>query len=193
MFKTPKIYSLMSTLLLVSACATSPQMADAPKDPAPQLTGTGQKDASGRELYAWSNAESFGQVKGQQKVLGDASCLMARADLEAAGYHPMAKDASGKTIVGGGYFCVVKANGDKPAAEAPMLVRTAGVLGWDRPSAFGSVPPSEQARGNALCAKAQAGYEAAAYHPQAKDQMGKPIAGGGFFCAPKRDGVRAMS
>lgn len=191
--RTSSSLLLLASAVLVSACNTMPQMADVPRDPAPQLTVTDQKDADGRDLLTWSNASSFGKVSGQRKVLGDATCLMARADLESAGYHPAAKDVSGTPITGGGYYCVVKARGDKPAETAPMLVDTQGVMGWDMPSAFGAVPESEQARGNAVCAQAQAGYEAAAYHPMAKDASGKPIPGGGFFCAPKRNGGKALS
>jgi hypothetical protein len=124
--------------------------------------------------------------------MGDAACLMGRPDLEALGYHALAKDAQGVAIPGGGYFCGVKSGGDRPAPEAPMLVRTNGVLGWNQPSLFGAVPDEHKARGDAVCHKAQPGFEAAAYHPAAKDEAGKAIVGGGFFCAPKRHGMKAV-
>jgi hypothetical protein len=99
-----------------------------------------QRDATGRVIYEWDRPAAFGKVVGQRKVLGDAACLMGRADLEALGFHPFAKDAEGSHIPGGGYFCAVKERKGKAAPTAPMLVRTNGVLGWDQPGLFGEVP-----------------------------------------------------
>jgi hypothetical protein len=177
---------------LLSGCSVNPKLSQSPTDPPPQLVAGTQRDNNGRVVYEWSRPNAFGKVSGRQKVLGDAACLMARVDLEAFGYHPSAKDADGVVIPGGGYFCGVKAHGERPAGQAPRLVRSDGVLGWNEPRLFGAVPPAQQARGNALCAQAQTGFEAAAYHPSAQDETGQAIVGGGFFCAPQRPSVRAM-
>jgi len=174
-------------LSFLQACAFAPPIGENPSDTPPQLIAGSQRDASGRVLYEWDRPGAFGKVTGLQKVFGDAACLMGRADLEAVGYHPFAKDANGQPIPGGGYFCRLKDRGDKPSAQAPMLVKTNGVLGWDQPSLFGAVPKEHKLRGDAVCEKAQPGYEAVAYHPAAKDEKGEPIFGGGFFCAPQKN------
>lgn len=179
-------------MCMLTACSFTPKMGDGPTEPAPQLVEGKQRDASGRIIYEWDRPSAFGKVSGQQKVLGDAACLMGRVDLEALGYHPRAKDANGSPILGGGYFCVVKERKDKPAPTAPKLVRTNGVLGWDQPVLFGAVPAEHKARGDAVCAKAQPGFEAAAYHPAAMDESGQAIVGGGFFCAPRRNTANAI-
>lgn len=179
-------------LFCLSACSISPKMGEAPADQPPQLVAGTERDASGRVIYQWDRPSAFGKLDGERKVLGDAACLMGRPDLEALGYHPKAKDEQGQPIQGGGYFCVVKARGDQPGSEAPMLVRTKGVLGWNQPGLFGAVPGAHKARGDSICAKSQPGFEAIAFHPAAKDEAGKPVPGGGFFCAPKRNGARAF-
>lgn len=186
-------FALMTTFVaLLSGCSVNPQLALSPTDPPPQLVAGTQRDNNGRVVYEWSRIGSFGKVAGRQKVLGDATCLMARVDLEALGYHPSAKDADGMVIPGGGYFCGVKPHGERPAEQAPRLVRSDGVLGWNEPRLFGAVPPEHKARGDALCVQAQMGYEAVAYHPRAQDETGQAIVGGGFFCAPKRPSGRAI-
>lgn len=182
---------LLTCFSLLSACALRGGPGDRPDDQPPQLVVAKQRDADGRVLYEWDRPGAFGKVVGHRKVLGDAACIMGRPDLESLGYHPLAKDADGQPILGGGYFCAVKAQGDKPAAESPQLVRVNGVLGWNQPRLFGAVPNAHKARGDAVCAKAQQGFEAAAFHPDAKDETGQPIVGGGFFCAPQRLSVRA--
>ena len=182
----------MLFICLLSACSVTPKMGDEPTDPPPQLVLGKQRDATGRVIYEWDRPAAFGKVVGQRKVLGDAACLMGRADLEALGFHPFAKDAEGSHIPGGGYFCAVKERKGKAAPTAPMLVRTNGVLGWDQPGLFGEVPEEHKIRGDAVCSKAQPGFEAAAYHPAAQDEAGKPLKGGGFFCAPKRNGSSAI-
>lgn len=179
-------------LCLLSACSVSPQVGNVPSDSPPQLVAGTQRDAGGRVIYQWDRPQAFGRLNGERKVLGDATCLMGRPDLEALGFHPLAKDAQGLPIPGGGYFCEPKARGDQPASTAPMLVRTNGVLGWNQPGLFGAVPEAHKARGDSVCQKAQPGFDAAAYHPAAKDESGKPVVGGGFFCAPKRQAVKAV-
>lgn len=152
----------------------------------PQLVLSGQKDKDNRELHTWDRPGAFGKITGQQKVLGDMACMVARIDLEAIGYHPKAKDASGAEMPGGGYFCALKSHGDQPAAIAPRLVIVNGILGWDRPSAFGLVPKALRANGQQICARAGSNLEAIAYHPTARDLQNNLIEGGGFFCAPTK-------
>lgn len=187
----PVSAGLLCCVLLV-ACAVTPSVGDVPSDPPPQLVAGTQHDASGRVIYQWDRPQAFGRVQGERKVLGDAACLIGRVDLEAVGYHPLAKDAEGVFIPGGGYFCAVKSRGDTPAAQAPQLVRSNGVLGWSQPGLFGAVPAPHKARGDAVCDMAQPGFEAAAYHPAALDEVGRAIVGGGFFCAPKRQATKAL-
>lgn len=177
---------------LLAACSVTPLVGDAPSDTPPQLVAGSQRDTSGRVIYQWDRPEAFGRVQGERKLLGDAACLMGRADLEAVGYHPLAKAAEGLVIPGGGYFCGVKSRGDRPAAQMPQLVRTNGVLGWNQPGLFGAVPEAHKVRGDAICDKAQPGFEAAAYHPSALNDAGQIIVGGGFFCAPKRQAAKTL-
>ncbi len=178
--------------VLLAACSLTPTVGEVPSDKPPQLVVGTQRDSSGRAIYQWDRPQAFGRVQGERKVLGDAACLMGRADLEAVGYHPLAKDAEGVAIPGGGYFCAVKSRGDKPAAQSPQLVRSQGVLGWNQPGLFGAVPEAQKTRGDDVCHKVQPGFEAAAYHPTALDEVGQSIAGGGFFCAPKRQPTKAL-
>lgn len=158
----------------------------------PQLVFSGQKDKDSRELLMWDRPGAFGKVAGQQKVAGDVACMMARVDLEALGYHPKARDAAGAEMPGGGYFCTPKSHGDQPAALAPRLVIINGVLGWDRPSAFGLVPKAMKSNGQQICARAGNNLEAIAYHPTARDVQNNLIEGGGFFCAPKAQRMLAQ-
>lgn len=169
----------------ISATHVAAQVGEKPDNNPPKLILSGQKDKDNRELHTWDRPGAFGKVEGQQKVLGDIACMMARVDLEAIGYHPKAKDASGTEMPGGGYFCARKSHGDQPASLAPRLVTVNGILGWDRPNAFGMVPPDLKAKGQQVCDRAGNGLEAIAYHPRARDQKLKVIEGGGFFCAPK--------
>lgn len=173
--------------LVFTGCASAPDIGDAPSDPPPRLTKSGERDPSGRELLRWDRPKAFGKVEGQRKVMGDTACMMARPDLESLGYHPMAEDADGVPIVGGGYYCYVKNEGDAPSKQVPRLLRTNGILGWDKPAAFGAVPAREQARGDVICGRLVAYHEAVAFHPAAQDEEGKPISGGGFLCGPKRN------
>lgn len=189
-FSLPALFACIS---LLPACAFWASPSDQPSDQPPQLVVAKQSDANGRTLYEWDRPQAFGKVVGDRKVLGDAACIMGRPDLEALGYHALAKDAEGKSIPGGGYFCGVKPQGDRPAAQPPQLLWVNGVLGWNQPSLFGAVPEVHKARGDAVCSKAQPGFDAAAFHPEAKDETGQPIVGGGFFCAPKRQSVSAAS
>lgn len=176
----------------LSSCAVSPQVGELPDTEPPKLVVGNQQDANGRVVYEWNRPQAFGKITAAHKVLGDAACLMGRADLEAVGYHPQAKDAEGVVIAAGGYLCAVKSRGGKPAPQPPQLVRSRGVLGWDQPGLFGLVPEAQKARGDAVCEKVRPGFEAVAFHPAALDEVGQKILGGGFFCAPKHQAAKAM-
>lgn len=171
---------------ILGGCASAPQIGEASDSNPPQLTATGERDKSGRELLTWDRPGAFGKVPADKKVLGNAACLLARVDLEAIGYHPRAKDGAGKEMPGGGFFCAIKAHGDKPSDTPPRLVRTNAVLGWDNPAAFGAVPTDVKSRGDAICRQAGAQLEAVGYHPQARNEQNTPIVGGGFFCGPRK-------
>lgn len=172
--------------ILAFGCALTPQMGQEPDPVPPQLTLSGEKDKIGRELLTWDRPDAFGKVPDDKKVLGNATCLLARVDLEAIGYHPRAKDSSGKEMPGGGFFCAIKPEGDQPSVNPPRLVRTNEVLGWDNPAAFGAIPEEVKSRGDAICRQAGAQLEAVGYHPQARSEQNTPIVGGGFFCGPKK-------
>jgi predicted small secreted protein len=66
----------------------------------------------------------------------------------------------------------------------PRLYRANGTnqLEWDRPAAFGRVPSHLQARGNTICGILGQDVVALGYNPNALDQNGKQIPGGGYFC-----------
>jgi hypothetical protein len=137
----------------------------------------------GQEFITWDNPLLFGPVPANLQASGDVACLRARVDLQAFGFHPRAKDLQGQALPGGGYYCYPKVRGSEPDAKAPRLSVIEGVLGWDRPAAFGRVPADQQARGDAVCERFAPGMKAIAYHPKAEQQNGQTIVGGGFFCA----------
>lgn len=84
--------------------------------------------------------------------------------------------------------CASMSIGTQPSATPPQLVRAmGGGAGWDRPGAFGPLPPAMAAKGEAKCAMlntASQTYRALGYHPYAKDMDGKPLPEGGFYCVP---------
>jgi hypothetical protein len=184
-----KISLLGGCLASLSACTTLPELGDLPDEVPPQSVAKGEVDSEGRVILTWDRPSAFGKISGERKALGDAACLLARIDLEAFGYHPRAKDVDGNEMPGGGYFCVRKASGDKPGPVPPMLVVRDGIVRWDLPAAFGAVPPGEKARGDAVCAVFLPSHEAFGYHPDARDEAGRAIDGGGFFCGPRVPGV----
>lgn len=177
---------LLLTGAILVGCATASQIGEAPDSNPPQLMAMGERDKNGRELLTWDRPGAFGKVPADKKVLGHASCLLARVDLEAIGYHPRAKDGAGKEMPGGGFFCGIKMYGEKPADTPPRLARTNGVLGWDNPAAFGAVPADVKSRGDAICRQAGSQLEAVGYHPQARSEQNTLIVGGGFFCGPHK-------
>lgn len=162
----------------------APGMGDKEDAKAPRLVNSDKKDEQGRFLPTWDRPGAFAKVAGNLKNLGDIACMRARPDLEAIGYHSKAEDIEGKAMVGGGFFCWTKSNGEKQDAVAPQLVPDGSTVMWNRPSAFGAVPDAAKARGAQVCSS-MGNFVAIGYHSEARDLAGKPIAGGGFLCAVK--------
>lgn len=180
-----KALGLPSVCLVLAACAAAPLVGETPSATPPQLVPLDVKGADGRPLLTWDRPLAFGRVPAELKATGDVLCMMSRIDLEAIGHHPRAKNEKGEELASGGFFCAMKVNGDRPSNPAPQLARVDGVLGWDRPGAFGQVPASEKARGDKVCAATSKSLAAIGYHPEAKSEKGTAITGGGFFCAPR--------
>lgn len=79
--------------------------------------------------------------------------------------------------------------GDKPGYVPPKLVYDSNhALIWDNPSAFGPVPADLVPEGAKICGRLNTNktqYIAIGYHPRALGTNGKPLPGGGYFCATK--------
>lgn len=180
--KLNRTLSILGLTALIAACATPAIVGKQASETAPQLVKVMNKDL-GQEVITWDNPFLFGPVPANLQASGDVACLRARVDLQAVGFHSRAKDLQGQALPGGGYYCYPKARGSEPDAKAPRLSVIDGVLGWDRPAAFGRVPADQQARGDAVCERFAPGMKAIAYHPKAEQQNGQAIIGGGFFCA----------
>lgn len=163
---------------------------DKPDAVAPRLTPSARKGSDGQPSLAWDRPGAFGKVPAALQAKGDVACMLAGIEFEAIAYHPQAAGPDGAALPGGGFYCFRKKTGDQPAEKAPQLTRLDGVLGWDRPAAFGAVPQALRARGDAVCAKAGSTQQAIGYHPAALDEKGQPIQGGGYFCAAKPNASR---
>lgn len=81
--------------------------------------------------------------------------------------------------------------GSEPTDPAPQIVKLGATdaqgrefLTWDRPTAFGPVPPALRAIGDLSCMLASQETRAIGYHPRAKGVDGAVLAGGGYFCQP---------
>jgi hypothetical protein len=92
-------------LITLQGCSMAPLIGAKPSDPPPQIAYLGARDAKGNEHLTWENISSFGPVPNELKSAGDQSCKSLGAGLTALGYHPSAKDQTGKSIQGGGFFC----------------------------------------------------------------------------------------
>ena len=91
-------------------------------------------------------------------------------------------------------FPVAVGPGDKPDAVPPKIVKGTGQSAtllttklttednrsWDRPNAFGPVPPELQDTGNKICGAID--MKAIGYHPRAIDENGNEFQGGGYLC-----------
>lgn len=84
-------------------------------------------------------------------------------------------------VAGGCAFGPVdQASNDPPRLVSSFGSNTPNV--WDAASAFGPVPGTLQAEGDALCHK-QGLKRALGYHPRAEHPDGTTYDGGGFLCA----------
>ncbi|MCB1980376.1 MAG: hypothetical protein M9919_04980 [Burkholderiaceae bacterium] len=76
--------------------------------------------------------------------------------------------------------------GASPSPTPPQLVMTeAGLKRWDRPEAFGPVPPAELARARQYCATLNHSgkrFVPSGFHPHALSVEGFPFEDGGFYC-----------
>ncbi|MDO8888328.1 MAG: hypothetical protein Q7V16_07080 [Hydrogenophaga sp.] len=85
--------------------------------------------------------------------------------------------------------CAYPSPGDKLGEIPPQIVVRNDVRTWDRPGAFGPVPDSLREQAARVCASLDSEkvkHEARGYHPGALNLEGKPFAGGGYYCTPKR-------
>jgi hypothetical protein len=182
-----KIKTLFFTLglpLTVVGCNTpaAVMIGKTPSLTPPQLVLLATAEGKAKGIYIWDNPLAFGPVPRDVQVPGDVSCMLARIDLQAIGYHPAAKGVDGMPLQGGGYFCGPKPHGSQPSKLPPKLTRIDGVLGWDNPAAFGQVPESMKEEGAIACGTPMTNNVAYGYHPAALDENGNTIKGGGFFC-----------
>lgn len=109
-----------------------------------------------------------------------ALCLFAMAAVTACDVIDLSMGEPGGSPTGA---TIGTTYGDIP----PRLAPSDRGLHWTNTGAFGPVPPAELDRATAVCAKVPTvgGSRAAqplGYHPQAQDQNGQTIPGGGFFC-----------
>lgn len=174
----------LAIVSILSACSTSSRSSAAADANAPQMISDGKRDEWGRVKFRWDRPGEFAKISEDQKRTGDIVCMMIDVGLEATGYHPHAKNLIGREFPRGGYSCEAKKNSDKPDEVSPRLVRTNGVLGWDRPAAFGRIPDQLKLRGNDFCKVINRNYEAIAYHPKPIMETGNVAPSGGFLCAP---------
>lgn len=138
---------------------------------------------SGRPSFEWNRTEGFSAIPAALKRRGDAACLAQGPELEAVAHHPRAR-FNETPIEGGGFLCRPKANGSAPQYPPPRMTSDQGIDGWDRPSAFGALPEGLMAVADRACMRQDARLRAVAFHPDALDGQGRPIPGGGVFCAP---------
>jgi len=160
---------------IVATAATNPD--SQANQPPPRLVEQGNN-------LSWDNASAFGPVPAELQAMGDGWCRSIGLET-ATGYNADALDASGRVLEGGGYSCSGRVNPEAdPGARPPRMVRGSTGLYWDNPRAFGGVPTSLQATGDDICRSL--GFEQAnGYHPKALDVNGRPIDGGGYFCASR--------
>lgn len=156
----------------------------APAEDPPQMSEVMPRTEDNRKLFRWDRPSAFGDVPAGLQPIGDFICAKGRIDLHAIGFHPRAKDKDGQEIPGGGYLCERKDTGDRPHPVPPRLTSVNAVVGWDRPSAFGAVPTSLLVPGRQRCQDMGSNLDAIGFHPQAQDDLGRLIPGGGYLCGP---------
>lgn len=67
----------------------------------------------------------------------------------------------------------------------PRLITIDGKAAWDNPAAFGPVPETLAATGEAVCSSLNTrwrSYRARGYHSRALDPYGNPFPRGAFYC-----------
>jgi hypothetical protein len=177
---------ILPLVFLFAGCAVKPLVGDRPSEIPPRLVVLNDPKiiaSTKEEILTWDRTFAFGRIPLDLKPAGDAACMSARIDLEAVGYHPNALGRDGQPLKGGGYFCWPKLYGAEPGPIPPKLINKDGVLGWDKPAAFGAVPKDQELSGEAICKDIDSKLSPIGYHPQALDESEKTIPGGGFFCA----------
>jgi hypothetical protein len=172
-------------IVLFGLCgATSPAELRAQIESAPVLTRSSAPSGDGgRPGFEWSHTDGFVAIPVAIKRRGDAACLAQGPNLEAVGHHPRARFNEAQ-IEGGGFLCRPKASGSAPQYPPPRMTSEHGIEGWDRPGAFGALPDRLVAAADRACMGQDARLRAVAFHPDAQDGQGRPIPGGGVFCAP---------
>lgn len=169
----------------IAAWSAQFEFGDVPGEKPPKIAERVANSEENRRLFVWDRPSAFAKVPQDKQALGDFICAKGRIDLYATGYHPGALDKDDKPIPGGGYYCEKKQNGDKPHAQPPRIARKEGIAGWDRPSAFGAVPKALIETGNKSCRAVGSSLEAIGFHPEAQDEQGRPVNGGGYLCGPQ--------
>jgi len=168
--------------VLLAGCASQGVLiGDRPTDPPPQIVFLGARDAANKDYLTWENVTSFGRVPSDLQAVGDLSCMRVDLALRATGYHPQALDRQGKSIPGGGYFCQLNLSAQLNPLP-PRLVINGGLLGWDRPGAFGPVPVSLAERAQRECSQKGSSMRPLGYHPRPLDLKGQTVPEGGFLC-----------
>jgi len=182
--ETKKVLFLSTLTISLAGCMAPAQVmvGKAPSATPPQLLLLATPEGKAKGIYTWDNPLAFGPVPSQLQVAGNVSCMIARIDLQAIGYHPAAKGRDEVPLQGGGFFCGPKPHGAQPAKTPPKLIHIDGVLGWDNPAAFGLVPDTMKEAGANACGAPGRDNVAYGYHPGALDENGSQIPGGGFFC-----------
>lgn len=179
----PARLACMSAALALMGCASQGILiGESPSDPPPQIVYLGAQDAKGQEYKTWINVSSFGRVPPELQAVGDLSCMRTSLELRAVGFHPRAKDLSGQAVPGGGFFCQLTPLKAVVDAQPPRAVLKDGVLGWDRPSAFGPIPEARRQQAEQECKKGNSRAVPLAYHPRPLDVSGQAMPQGGYLC-----------
>ena len=171
-----------TSIALLGCASLGVLIGETPSDPPPQIVYIGARDAKGQEYVTWENVSSFGRVPPALQAVGDLSCMRNGLALRATGFHPKARDTSGKTVAGGGFFCQRVSIAYAINAHAPRAILTDGVPGWDRPGAFGPIPEGRRVQAEQECKKGSPKAVPLAFHPRPLDVSGLPMEQGGYLC-----------
>ena len=169
-------------LALLGCASEALLIGEIPSDPPPQIVYLGARDAKGQEYMTWENVSSFGRVPEQLQAVGDLSCMRNGLALRATGFHPNARDLRGQAVPGGGFFCQLALIKGAQDSQPPRAVLKDGVLGWDRPGAFGPVPEARRLQAEQECSKGGVKAIPLGFHPRPLDVSGQPMVQGGYLC-----------